>query len=106
MTEALRDPFSALGDETRRAIIEQLSEGDRSVQELADRLPVSRPAVSRHLKLLKQAGLVSDRPEGVRRIYSLDAKGLLEVRRYLEQVWGDAGGRFRLFTENTRPPDD
>ena len=95
------DPFHALGDPNRRAIVELLRGGDSSVQELADRLPISRPAVSRHLRLLKQAGLVSDRPEGTRRLYRLHDKGLAEVRAYLEEVWGDAAARFKLLAENT-----
>lgn len=106
MRSAARDPFAALGDETRRAIIEQLAEGERSVQQLADDLPVSRPAVSRHLKLLKQAGLVTDRPDGARRLYSLDHRGAEQVRRYLEQVWGEAIGRFRILSENTGVVDE
>jgi DNA-binding transcriptional ArsR family regulator len=84
------DPFDALGDPHRRAIVELLSRGDRSVRELADDLPISRPAVSRHLRLLKQAGLVYDRPEGTRRLYALHDRGVEEVRRYLEKVWGEA----------------
>ena len=94
------DPFAALGDANRRAIVELLARGERSVQELADALPISRPAVSRHLSLLKSAGLVSDRPEGVRRIYSLDRAGAAEVRSYLERVWGEAAARFRMAAEN------
>ena len=76
--------------------------GDRSVQELADALPISRPAVSRHLRLLKDAGLVTDRAEGTRRLYRLHDEGIAAVRAYLEQVWGDAAARFRLAAENTR----
>ena len=95
------DPFQALGDPNRRAIVELLRGGDRSVRELADALPISRPAVSRHLRLLKQAGLVADRPEGTRRLYRLDYQGVEELRGYLEQVWGDAAVRFKLFAENT-----
>src|SRR3970040_832538 len=68
------DPFAALGDPYRRAIVESLAGGDRSVQEIADALPISRPAVSRHLRLLKEAGLVVDRPEGTRRLYRLAAQ--------------------------------
>lgn len=94
------DPFAALGDANRRAIVELLAGGERSVQELADALPISRPAVSRHLRLLKSAGLVTDRPEGVRRIYSLDRAGAAEVRSYLERVWGEAAARFRIAAEN------
>jgi DNA-binding transcriptional ArsR family regulator len=97
------DPFSALGDPQRRAIVELLREGDRSVQQLADALPISRPAVSRHLKLLKHAGLVTDRAEGTRRLYSLHDEGIAAVRAYLEGVWGDAATRFRMFAENTEP---
>jgi DNA-binding transcriptional ArsR family regulator len=96
------DPFDALGDPNRRAIVEQLRAGDRSVQELADALPISRPAVSRHLRLLKDAGLVADRAEGTRRLYRLHGDGIAAVRDYLEAVWGDAAARFRLAAENRR----
>jgi DNA-binding transcriptional ArsR family regulator len=95
------DPFDALGDPNRRAIVEQLRGGDRSVQELADALPISRPAVSRHLRLLKQAGLVTDRADGTRRLYRLHDDGIAAVREYLEAVWGDAAARFGLAAENT-----
>ncbi|HKG67052.1 MAG TPA: metalloregulator ArsR/SmtB family transcription factor [Solirubrobacteraceae bacterium] len=95
------NPFEALGDPNRRAIVELLHEGDRSVQELADALPISRPAVSRHLRLLKEAGLVTDRPEGTRRLYRLHDEGIEAVRAYLVQVWGDAATRFRIAAENT-----
>jgi DNA-binding transcriptional ArsR family regulator len=97
------DPFEALGDPNRRAIVELLGAGDRSVRELADALPISRPAVSRHLRLLKEAGLVVEEPRGTRRIYRLHDKGVQAVRAYLESVWGDAAGRFRLVAENTPP---
>ncbi len=96
------DAFEALGDPHRRAIVELLREGDRSVQELADALPISRPAVSRHLRLLKQAGLVTDRAEGTRRLYRLHDEGIEAVREYLERVWGEAAGRFTMAAENTR----
>jgi DNA-binding transcriptional ArsR family regulator len=96
------DPFDALGDPNRRAILELLAAGDRSVGELAGELPISRPAVSRHLRLLKEAGLVADRAEGTRRLYRLDDEGVEAVREYLEQVWGEAAARFRLLAENTR----
>ena len=95
------DPFDALGDPHRRAIVEQLRHGDRSVRELADALPISRPAVSRHLKLLKRAGLVTDRSEGNRRLYRLHDEGIEAVRAYLEDVWGQAAARFRLAAGNT-----
>jgi DNA-binding transcriptional ArsR family regulator len=71
------------------------------VHELAAELPISRPAVSRHLRLLKEAGLVIDRPEGTRRLYSLHDEGVEEVRRYLESVWGEAATRFKLAADNT-----
>lgn len=93
--------FEALGDPTRRRILSLLGEGDRSVQEIADALPVSRPAVSKHLRLLKAAGLVAEEPRGTRRIYRLQGEGLGAVRGYLEQVWGEAAVRFRLVAENT-----
>src|SRR4029450_2723943 len=95
------DPFEALGDPNRRAIVELLRAGDRSVSELAGELPISRPAVSRHLRLLKQAGLVADRAEGTRRLYRLDDEGIAAVREYLEHVWGEAAGRFRLAPADT-----
>jgi DNA-binding transcriptional ArsR family regulator len=95
------DPFAALGDPHRRAIVESLAGGDRSVQEIADALPISRPAVSRHLRLLKEAGLVVDHPEGTRRLYRLDDQGVAVLARYMEDVWGEVAVRFRLAAENT-----
>jgi DNA-binding transcriptional ArsR family regulator len=95
------DPFDALGDPNRRAIVELLGSGGRSVREIADTLPISRPAVSRHLRLLKDAGLVVEEPRGTRRIYRLHADGVEAVQRYLIQVWGDVAVRFRLVAENT-----
>jgi DNA-binding transcriptional ArsR family regulator len=96
------DPFDALGDPNRRAILALLGTHDRSVQQLADALPISRPAVSRHLRVLKEAGLVTDRPEGTRRLYALQEDGAAAVRAYIEQVWGDAATRFKLAADNTR----
>ena len=72
------------------------------MQELADALPISRPAVSRHLRLLKEAGLVTDRADGTRRLYRLHDEGIEAVRQYLEGVWGEAAARFRIAAENTR----
>jgi DNA-binding transcriptional ArsR family regulator len=95
------DPFDALGDPHRRAIVELLGSGGRSVREIADRLPISRPAVSRHLRLLKDAGLVVEEPRGTRRIYRLHAQGVEAVQRYLLQVWGEAAARFTVLAENT-----
>jgi DNA-binding transcriptional ArsR family regulator len=96
------DPFDALGDPHRRAIVQLLRKGPRSVQALADALPISRPAVSRHLRLLRNAGLVSTQPQGTLRLYRLDDQGARAVRAYLERVWGEAMGRFTLVAENTR----
>jgi DNA-binding transcriptional ArsR family regulator len=84
------DGLSALGDPTRRAIFERLAEQPRAVGELARDFPVSRPAVSQHLKVLKDAGLVVDRPAGNRRIYQLDPTGVGELRAYLDQFWSKA----------------
>jgi DNA-binding transcriptional ArsR family regulator len=97
------DPFEALGDPNRRAIVELLGAGGRSVGQLADALPISRPAVSRHLRLLKEAGLVVEEAQGTRRLYSLHGQGVQAVEAYLTQVWGDAATRFRLLAENTGP---
>lgn len=95
------DPLEALGDPQRRAILTLLGERPRAVGELARELPVTRPAVSFHLRLLKDAGLVEERREGTRRIYSVREEGLVEVERYLRRMWGDAAARFRLVAENT-----
>ncbi|MET8632471.1 ArsR/SmtB family transcription factor [Streptomyces sp. NPDC004096] len=84
------DALGALGDPTRRAIVERLADGPRAVGELADELPVSRPAVSQHLKVLKSAGLVSERAEGTRRIYRLDPAGVAALRDQLETFWNRA----------------
>ncbi len=99
------DAFEALGDPNRRAIVELLGAGGRSVQQLADALPISRPAVSRHLRLLKEAGLVVEEPRGTRRIYRLHDEGVEAVRAYLERVWGEAAVRFRIVAENARARD-
>lgn len=90
MSSLAGDPFEALGDPHRRSIVQTLAGREMSVGELADGLPISRPAVSRHLRLLKEARLVKDRPDGVKRIYRLDNRGADEVRRYMERMWGDA----------------
>jgi DNA-binding transcriptional ArsR family regulator len=87
--------FDALGDRTRREIFERLSGGPRAVGELARELPVSRPAVSQHLKVLKEAGLVSDRAEGNRRVYQIDPTGVSELRAYLEHFWDQSLASFK-----------
>ena len=104
MSAPARDPFEALGDPNRRAILELLGAGGRSVGEVAEELPISRPAVSRHLRLLKEAGLVVEEAQGTRRIYRVHDEGVEAVEEFLTQVWGDAVGRFRLLAENTAPP--
>jgi DNA-binding transcriptional ArsR family regulator len=96
------DPLDALGDPQRREILRLLGGQDLAVGELAAALPISRPAVSRHLRLLKQAGLVEEEPQGTRRIYRLREEGVHAVQAYLEEVWGQAAARFRLAAEN--PP--
>ena len=91
--------LAALGDPTRREIFERLGEHPWAVGELARELPVSRPAVSQHLKVLKQAGLVIDRPLGTRRIYQLDPAGVGALRDYLDQFWNQALTAFKAAVE-------
>jgi DNA-binding transcriptional ArsR family regulator len=88
-----------LGDPTRRRVFERLRGGPQSVGALARGLPVSRPAVSQHLKALKAAGLVTDQSEGTRRVYHIDPDGLGELRRWLDQFWGDALESFKREVE-------
>ncbi len=91
--------MTALGDPTRRAIFERLADGPMPVGVIARDLPVSRPAVSQHLKVLKQAGLVSDRPVANRRVYSLDPRGVDALRSYFEDFWNHALGAFKTAAE-------
>jgi len=91
--------LQALADPTRRAVFEALRKGPASVGRLAERLPVSRPAVSQHLKVLKDAGLVRERPEGTRRVYSAELNGLVELRRYLDRMWEDVLDAFKAEAE-------
>ncbi len=98
---ATGDPFEALGDPNRREILRLLSGGDKPVQEIAAAMPISRPAVSRHLRLLKDAGMVAEQAQGTRRIYHLREQGMHAVQAYLEGIWGEAAARFRLLAENT-----
>jgi DNA-binding transcriptional ArsR family regulator len=93
------DGLTALGDPTRRAIFEQLADRPRAVGELAGELPVSRPAVSQHLKVLKEAGLVVDQPIGTRRIYRLDPNGVRDLRAYLDHFWDQALAGFKAAVE-------
>jgi DNA-binding transcriptional ArsR family regulator len=91
--------LDALGDPTRRALCERLAAGPLPVGRLAEQLPVSRPAVSQHLKVLKQAGLVTDRAVGNRRLYELDPAGLAGLRAWLDHVWSDALTAFKTAAE-------
>jgi len=94
--------MDALGDPTRRAIFERLRAKPLSVGEIADGLPVSRPAVSQHLRVLKEAGLVTERRNGTRRLYRLDPDGLGELRRYVEDFWTEALASFKAEAERER----
>jgi DNA-binding transcriptional ArsR family regulator len=100
---AYDNALTALADPTRRKVFERLRAGPASVGDVAANLPVSRPAVSQHLKALKLAGLVIDRPEGARRVYYIDPDGLGELRRWLDQFWDDALEAFKneVETPNT-----
>src|SRR5271170_2923093 len=93
--------LAALADPTRRAVFERLRDGPASVGVIASALPVSRPAVSQHLKALKDAGLVVDRSEGTRRVYCIDPDGLGDLRRWLDQFWTDALQAFKNHVEET-----
>lgn len=92
--------LDALGDPTRRAILDMLKRGPRPVGELASRLPVTRPAVSQHLKILKEAGLVTDRQNGTQRIYAVDADGLAGLRAYLDAFWSAALNNLKAVAES------
>jgi len=98
---AYGNALAVLADPTRRQVFERLRAGPRPVNALAAGLPVSRPAVSQHLKVLKDAGLVAERSEGVRRIYSLRREGLNELREWLDSFWGDALEAFKLEAEKS-----
>jgi DNA-binding transcriptional ArsR family regulator len=91
--------MDALGDPTRRAVFERLRGGPQAVGQLAAGLPVSRPAVSQHLRVLREAGLVLERREGTRRIYSADPQGLAELRAYVEEFWSTALAAFKSEAE-------
>jgi DNA-binding transcriptional ArsR family regulator len=93
--------FKALADATRREVFERLAAGPKAVGELADELPVSRPAVSQHLKALKEAGLVSERRDGTRRVYQIDPNGLGEVRAWLDRFWDTALAAFQTEVART-----
>ncbi|HWY93574.1 MAG TPA: metalloregulator ArsR/SmtB family transcription factor [Steroidobacteraceae bacterium] len=92
---AYQEAFLALADPTRRKVFEELRRGPRSVGKIAARMPVSRPAVSQHLGVLKKAGLVVDRAEGTRRVYCIDPNGLAAIRTWLDQFWDEALAAFQ-----------
>jgi DNA-binding transcriptional ArsR family regulator len=98
--------FAALADPTRRAVFERLARGPRSVGDLAGDLPVSRPAVSQHLKVLKAAGLVTDQADGTRRVYQIDPRGLGQIRAWLDQFWDEALDAFRAEVEREADKGD
>jgi DNA-binding transcriptional ArsR family regulator len=98
--------MDALGDGTRRLILERLRGGPRAVGELAAELPVSRPAVSQHLRVLREAGLVTERRNGTRRLYRVDTDGLAEVRDYLDSFWTDVLAAFEAAAEAEAEKED
>ncbi len=97
---ALQLRLAALADSTRRAVFHQLRRGPLTVGEIADELPVSRPAVSQHLRALQDAALVHDRWEGTRHYFSLNAASIMELRRYFEQMWQDALRAYAKYVES------
>ena len=100
MKTYVRSPLGVLAEPTRLAIFELLAEQALPVGELAARLPISRPAVSQHLKVLKDVGLVVDRPEGTRRLYQVDPSGVAELRAYLDRFWNLALNSFKAVVES------
>ena len=100
------DAWTALGDPTRRAIFARLAERPRPVGELAHGLPVSRPAVSQHLRVLKEAGLVTDRSAGNRRIYRVDLDGLAALRTQLDRFWNEALANYKQLVEQSTEEDE
>ncbi len=103
---AYEKALAALADPTRRMVFETLRQGPRPVGEIARGLPVSRPAVSQHLKVLKGAGLVREESQGTRHVYSIDPKGLGAIRRWLDQFWDEALARFAAEVERQEQEED
>ena len=103
-TDRDADQWGALADGTRRAIVASLADGPRAVGELAAGLPVSRPAVSQHLRVLRKAGLVVDRPAGARRLYQVDPDGIGALRSYLDRFWNRALAEFKRAAETKETP--
>jgi DNA-binding transcriptional ArsR family regulator len=98
--DANQNGFAALADPTRRAVFERLREGPRPVGDIARDLPVSRPAVSQHLRVLKEAGLVTERRDGTRRLYRIDPDGLAALRDYFDDFWNEALAAFQAAAES------
>jgi DNA-binding transcriptional ArsR family regulator len=103
---AYGDAIAALADPTRRAVFERLRGGPRPVVEIARGLPVSRPAVSQHLRILREAGLVRERREGTRNFYSVDGDGLTDLREYFEELWDEALAAFKEAAEAKKGEKD
>jgi DNA-binding transcriptional ArsR family regulator len=104
MANRIAVALNALADPTRRAIFERVGAAPGAVGEIAAGLPVSRPAVSQHLKVLKEAGLVTDTPDGTRRVYRLDPRGLGALRDWLDGFWGDQLTAFKDFADQQEIP--
>jgi len=105
MANRIAVALNALADPTRRAIFERVGAAPGAVGEIAAGLPVSRPAVSQHLKVLKEAGLVTDTPDGTRRVYRLDPRGLGALRDWLDLFWGDQLSAFKDFADQQESPE-
>ena len=105
MANRIAVALNALADPTRRAIFERVGAAPGAVGEIAAGLPVSRPAVSQHLKVLKEAGLVTDTPDGTRRVYRLDPRGLGALRDWLDLFWGDQLTGFKDFADQQESPE-
>jgi DNA-binding transcriptional ArsR family regulator len=103
---AAQQSLSALGDPTRRTIFERVAERPMAVGEIAKDMPVSRPAVSQHLKILKEAGLVRETADGTRRIYHLDPRGIGAMREWLDAHWAQALGAFQAFANEQHERDE
>ena len=105
MANRIAVALNALADPTRRAIFERVGAAPGAVGEIAAGMPVSRPAVSQHLKVLKEAGLVTDTPDGTRRVYRLDPRGLGALRDWLDLFWGDQLTAFKDFADQQESPE-
>ncbi|HSI18182.1 MAG TPA: metalloregulator ArsR/SmtB family transcription factor [Sphingomonas sp.] len=105
MANRIATALTALADPTRRAVFERVGRAPAAVGEIAAGLPVSRPAVSQHLKVLKEAGLVTETPHGTRRIYRLDPRGIGALRDWLDQFWAEQLGAFKDFVEQQEQED-